>query len=211
MNCWVGPIARHWTIPPSHPATPASVSFGGKHCWQRFSRGPADAPAVSQNGAAVVQSAFDKHSTHWLFVRLHFMAPASVHEVSLRHPVPHVWLPVWQTGPAAEVAQSLLVLHATQLLVVVSQTGVEVPAQSALLKHSTHRRVVGSHCLSETGQSVPPTRQPTHAPEVVSQIGRLDRGSHAVPPSTVHDGPHVCVAGEHTGVVPEPQSALVEH
>jgi hypothetical protein len=61
--------------------------------------------------------------------------------------------------------------------------------QSAFAAHCTHVCVVGLQIGAATRQSLPPTRQPTQAPEVVSQMGvaPTQRG----PPSTAHDAWHV--------------------
>jgi hypothetical protein len=135
--------------------------------------------AVSQKGVAPEQVVLSRHCTQALFVRLQrgaaasmFGNPASAHCVSLTQPGPHVWAapPTWrQTRPFGEDAQSGLVRQVTHVLFAVSQNGCDVPAQSPLVVHTTHCCVVGSQTRLAAGQSVPPIRQPTHAPEVVSQ------------------------------------------
>jgi hypothetical protein len=124
------------------------------------------------------------------------IAPASVHCALLVQPGPHVPAVTparRQKGPAADVVQSEFVRHATQAFVAVSHRGIAEPAQSLSAVHTTHSCVVGLHTRLAAGQSVPPTRQPTHAPEVVSQMGVIP--THAGPPSTLHEARHVCVAG----------------
>jgi hypothetical protein len=78
-----------------------------------------------------------------------------------------------------------LVTQVTHVLFVVSQMGVTVPAQSVFVAHCTHCWVRGSHTGAATRQSLPPTRQPTQAPDVVSQMAVAP--TQRVPPSTAHE------------------------
>ncbi len=99
----------------------------------------------------------------------------------------HVWVALRHTGPAAEDVQSSFVTQTTHVFVVVSHNGVVSPAQSVFATHCTHVCVVGSHTGAAMRQSLPLTRHPTQAPEVVSQIGVAEPGTQRWPPSTVHD------------------------
>jgi hypothetical protein len=194
VNCWSGGVVTHIAPgPPSQPRTPPSVSFGGKHSWHRFSRGPAPI-AMSQYGVAPLQSELERHWTHWLVAMLHRVAPASVHMPSLAQPGPQVLLRPSHTGPAIDDAQSAFVTHWTHWFDEVSQDGVLVPAQSAFESHCTHCCVVGSQTRAPTGQSAP-VRQPTHAWLVESQMGSGPWGSHPLPPSALHAALHVCESG----------------
>lgn len=153
---------------------------------------------MSQYGVVAVQSAPVRHSTQALFVVLQRGAaasvpaiPASAHWESLTHPGAHACVASRHTGPAIDVAQSAFARHPTQVLFVVSQSGVTVPMQSVFVTHCTHCCDVGSQTGAAILQSAPPTRQPTHAPVVRLHIGVTVTGLHWTPPSTAHDARHV--------------------
>jgi hypothetical protein len=113
-----------------------------------------------------------------------------------------------QTGPAAEVVQSALVMQPTQVNVAVSQRGV-VPEQLLSTSHCTHS-FEAPHTGLAVGQ-VMEVMQPTHAPVVGSHtLGWPIPAGHIAPPSP-HAAWQVWLLGQQTGVVPVPQSALVAH
>jgi hypothetical protein len=76
-----------------------------------------------------------------------------------------------------------------------------------LTAHSTHPCVVALQIIAAAGQSAF-VLQPTQAPVLVSHVG-VARSVHSW--SLVHAAWHVCVPGQHDGVVPAPQFAFVTH
>lgn len=162
--------------PPSQPRTPASIPTAGRQASHRLMIGPPPNPAVRQNGVSPEQSVFAKHSTQAFLAVSQIGVPPSIgHCVLVVQPGLHT--PARQTGPAAEVAQSLSAMHSTQPWLASSQRR-RVPAspalQSVVLTHCTHCRVV----MSQTGRRPDPPASaahswllvhPTHAPVAVSQ------------------------------------------
>jgi hypothetical protein len=128
-------------------------------------------------GVAPEQSALTIHGTQVAVVVSQIIAPASVHCALLVQPAAQV--PRRQIGAAAAV-QLALMTHATQVCVVVLQSGVAVMPQSVLDRHCTHCLVVGSQMGLAVAQSIA-VWQPMHAPVAVSQIGVAP--AHCAPPS----------------------------
>jgi hypothetical protein len=112
--------------------------------------------------------------------------------------------PTKQYGVAPE--QSAFVPHCSQWFF--THAGVEVPAQSSLVTHSTHCCVAGSQKLCVVGQSVA-VMHPTHAPLATSQIEALLSCEQSW--LLVQAAWQVWSRGQQLGVVPLPQSVLVRH
>ncbi len=202
--------------PPSQPRTPASMAAGGRQASHRLMTGAPPKPAVRQNGVAPGQSVLARHSTQAFVTVSQMGVPPSIgHCAFVVQPGLHA--PARQTGPAAEVVQSLSAMHSTQRLVVSLQRrcGPASPAlQLVVLTHCTHCWVV----MSQTGRRMGPPASgahswslvhPTHAPVAVSQWS--SGPTHAIPPSPAQEAWHVWLLGQQTGVDVPAQSALVAH
>jgi hypothetical protein len=191
-----GAAHRVEPAPPSHPWRPASVpKAGGRHASHRLVFGPPIA-VTRQSGASPRQSELARHSTQAFRIVSQIGAPPSAgHSILVAHPGLHA--PPRQTGPAAEVAQSLSAMHSTQRLTVVSQRRCAPPSpalQSPPVKHCTHCCVV----MSQTGRRMGPPASgmqsespvhPTHAPVAMSQWSSAP--TQPTPPSPAHEAWHV--------------------
>jgi hypothetical protein len=183
--------------PPSQPLSPPSAPNGGRHASHRLVFGPANG-VVRQNGASPEQSVSAMHATHAFLAVSQMGSPASNgHCVLVVHPGLHA--PPRHTGPAAEDAQSLSAMHSTQRFAAVSQRRCAPPSpalQSLVAVHWTHWLVVMSHTGRRSGppasgeQSELPV-QPTHAPVAGSQRSSGATQAMPVPPSTAHAAWHV--------------------
>jgi hypothetical protein len=118
-------------------------------------------PVVSQIGVEPEQSEFIRQPTHALVVVSQTIAPASVHCALDTQPGPHVpaMKPVRHTGPAAELAQSALPVHSTQVLLALQWVApASLLAQSALVWHWTHCWEVESQIGVIRPRPRPPSR-----------------------------------------------------
>ncbi len=148
---------------------------------------------------AAPQSAFVRHTTHALFAVSQRGLSVPEHCASVVQPGTQTSRFGSQIG--VEPLQSPFARHCTHLPVD-RHTDADA-GQSADVAHCSHVRVSALHrgAAPEQSESL---AHPSHAPVVWSHLDAMM--GHAAPPC-VHDGPQVCVPGQHAGC-PAPQSAF---